>query len=60
MPMRRLTTDDEGRLEGYQMKAGDIHIQAYRFDDADFQLTILPDPEERIENTPMAVRPSNG
>ncbi len=51
--MRRLTRDDEGKLEAYQIKAGAIYIREYRFDDeAYFELTILPDPEDQVYNTP--------
>lgn len=50
--MRRLTKDDDGRLEAYQIKAGAIYIRSYPLDDADFELTILPDPEDQVENTP--------
>lgn len=50
--MRRTTTDDQGRLECYQLKAGDVNLRGYPFDDADFQLTILPDPKENVANTP--------
>ena len=50
--MRITKHDDQGTLVSYQLKAEGVSLQNYPFDDADFQLTILPDPKEQVQGTP--------